>query len=392
MNAPATRTYEHCKEWVKKSNIKITVITCVPNFPKGKVYDGYKNKLFQTEIIEGIKVIRVWSYIAENKNTVKRTLDFISFSFSSFWAGLFQKFDIVIGTSPQFFTTISAFLLSKIKRKPWVFELRDLWPESIKSVGMINNNSIYKFLEKLELFLYNNANLIVSVTDSFKEDLIRRGVESSKIVIHKNGVFIENFKNVEKNIELINNFGLNGKFIIGYIGTQGLAHGLDFILNSINELDEKYHFLFIGGGARNKSLKKNAKINNMKNVTFIDFKPKAEIAKFISIIDVALVNLKKSDTFKMVIPSKIFENAAMNKPILLGVEGEAKNIIKSFNAGEYFLPEDNIDFLKKLKLIKSNLDRDSNYYAEGLRRISNSFNRKLIADNMLLDLKKYLNN
>ena len=155
MNAPANRTFEHCKEWVKKSNIEITVITCVPNFPKGKVYDGYKNKLFQTEIIEGIKVIRVWSYIAENKNTVKRTLDFISFSFSSFWVGLFQEFDVVIGTSPQFFTTISAFLLSKIKRKPWVFELRDLWPESIKSVGMINNNSIYKFLEKLELFLYN---------------------------------------------------------------------------------------------------------------------------------------------------------------------------------------------------------------------------------------------
>lgn len=392
MNAPANRTFEHCKEWVKKSNIEITVITCVPNFPKGKVYDGYKNKLFQTEIIEGIKVIRVWSYIAENKNTVKRTLDFISFSFSSFWVGLFQEFDVVIGTSPQFFTTISAFLLSKIKRKPWVFELRDLWPESIKSVGMINNNSIYKFLEKLELFLYNDANLIVSVTDSFKENLIRRGVESSKIAIHKNGVLIENFNNVEKNIELLDNFGLNRKFIIGYIGTQGLAHGLDFILNSINELDEKFHFLFIGGGARNNTLKKIAKINNMKNVTFIDFKPKAEIAKFISIIDVALVNLKKSDTFKMVIPSKIFENAAMNKPILLGVEGEAKNIIKSFNAGEYFLPEDKIDFIKKLKLIKSNLDINSNYYAKGLKRITNAFNRKLIAENMLLDLKRNLIN
>ena len=150
-NAPATRVYEHAKEWVKEGAC-VTVVTCFPNFPQGKVFKGYKNKLYQIETIDGIKVIRVWSYITANRGTIKRTLDFLSFAFSSFIAGLFVKTDIIIATSPQFFTTWSAYLLSKLKRKPWVFELRDLWPESIKAVGAIKSDRLLEFLEKWKFF------------------------------------------------------------------------------------------------------------------------------------------------------------------------------------------------------------------------------------------------
>src|SRR5680860_563989 len=127
LNAPATRTYEHCREWVKEG-MEVTVITCFPNFPKGKIFPGYKNKLYQIEEMEGIKVIRVWSFIAENKGMAKRFIDFISFAVSGFLAGLFQKdIDKIIITSPQFFVSFSGYLLSLLKRKPWVFEVRDLW-------------------------------------------------------------------------------------------------------------------------------------------------------------------------------------------------------------------------------------------------------------------------
>tara|TARA_B100001029_G_scaffold45679_1_gene36092 strand:+ start:957 stop:2174 length:1218 start_codon:yes stop_codon:yes gene_type:complete len=390
MNAPANRTFEHCREWMKYPNVEITIITGVPNFPRGVVYKGYKNKFYQKEIVSGIEIIRVWTYIAENKNTFRRTIDYVSFCISSFIAGLFQKFDVIIGTSPQFFTVISAFLLAKCKRKPWIFELRDLWPESIKSVGLIKNNLLYKYLEKLELLLYSNADLIVTVTDSFKNKLIKKNINKSKIVVHKNGVLNERFIYSGKNQYLINKYKLKNKFIVGYIGTQGLAHGLDFILNSINNFDEKFHFIFIGGGAKNESLKNISKLNKMNNITFIDFKPKDEIIKFISIIDVALVNLKKSDTFKMVIPSKIFENASMGKPILLGVEGEAKEIINHYRAGICFKPEQKTDFINKLNLIKATLDENSNYYSKGLKSLSKDFDRKLIAKNMFYDIKKYI--
>ncbi|MBK5285216.1 MAG: glycosyltransferase WbuB, partial [Bacteroidia bacterium] len=130
VNAPANRTYEHCREWVKKG-AEVTVITCFPNFPIGKIYEGYRNKFFNCEVIEGIKVIRVWTYITANKGIVRRSLDYFSFGIASFFFGLFKRCDVIVATSPQFFTAVSAGLLSLLRGKKFVFEVRDLWPESI---------------------------------------------------------------------------------------------------------------------------------------------------------------------------------------------------------------------------------------------------------------------
>ena len=156
VNAPASRTYEHVCEW-RKAGHEITVITCFPNFPKGKVYDGYRNKWKQIEWMEGIKVIRVWSYIAENKGFLKRTLDYISYSITSFLAGLCEKTDIIIATSPQFFTALSGRTLAFWKRKPWIMEVRDLWPESIKTVGAMKNNLFIRYFEWEEMRCYKSA-------------------------------------------------------------------------------------------------------------------------------------------------------------------------------------------------------------------------------------------
>ena len=383
VNAPATRTYEHCKEWVKQGE-KVTVITCVPNFPQGKVYKGYRNVFYQKEIMEGIHIIRVWTYITANEGFIKRTLDYISFSVSAFIAGLFQKTDIIIATSPQFFTALSGRALSFWKRKPWIMEVRDLWPESIKTVGAMNDNILIRYFEWQEKHCYHSAKKIVVVTDSFKRRLVERGIDSSKIDVVKNGVNRSLFVPVVKDLQLLNELGLQNKKIIGYIGTHGMAHKLDFILQCAKGMEGRnnYHFLFLGSGAEKRNLLDLKEKLDLKNVTMLDPVSKLEVKRYISILDIALINLRKSEVFTTVIPSKIFENAGMEIPILMGVNGEAREIIESYHAGVYFEPESETEFCEKLDLLLT----DENLYnecKEGCKKLSLDFDRNLLANKML---------
>lgn len=388
VNAPANRTFEHCVEWVNQG-MDVTVITCFPNFPQGKVYEGYKNKLLKIEIIEGIRVIRVWTFITANEGFIKRTCDYISYSIISFLVGLFIKTDRIIATSPQFFTALSGRWLSFFKRRPWIFEVRDLWPESIVAVGAMKRNFIIHLFEKLEIRLYKNADKIIVVTDSFKNKIIEKGIPSSKIFVHKNGANINLYKPIEKNKQLENELHLVGKKVFAYIGTHGMAHGLDFILNSIKKIQKTHpeiHFLFIGDGAEKNNLLKQKEELKLSNVTMLSSVSKQEVVEYLSLMDYALVNLRKNDTFLHVIPSKIFEAAAMKKPILLGLEGETKKIIQQFNAGICFEPENELDFIGKIeKIIDVNIQEDLKI---GCEKLAIEFDRNLIARNMLEDLKK----
>ncbi|MCB0449760.1 MAG: glycosyltransferase family 4 protein [Confluentibacter sp.] len=379
VNAPATRTYEHCKEWANHG-VEVTVITCAPNFPKGKVFGGYKNKLYQQEIVEGIKVIRVWTYISENKGFVKRILDYVSFMLSAFIVGLFLKTDVIIATSPQFFTAIAGRWLSFWKRKPWVMEVRDLWPESISAVGAMNRSLALRFFEYLEHAMYKRANKIVVVTDSFKEIIAtKHHISKKKIEVIKNGINTELFKPVEKNQSLLNKLGLNNKTIVGYIGTHGMAHALDFVLKAAKNIkNEQIHFLFLGDGAKRDELIQLKDSLKLDNVTMLPSVDKKAVADYISIIDIALVNLKKSDTFKHVLPSKIFEMCAMHKPILLGVEGEAKQLIENYDLGETFQPENEEDFRFKINKMVQNPKNHSN----GFDNLLKDFDRKELAAKM----------
>ncbi|MEW7279385.1 glycosyltransferase family 4 protein [Aquimarina sp. 2201CG1-2-11] len=383
VNAPATRTYEHCKEWVK-DGIEVTVITCAPNFPKGKVFEGYKNKLYQTEDVDGIKVIRVWTYISANKGFAKRILDYMSFMMSSFIIGLFIKTDIIIATSPQFFTAISGRWLSFWKRKKWIMEVRDLWPESIKAVGAMDTNPVIRFFEFLEKKMYKSASKIVVVTDSFKEILVKNhSISRNKIEVIKNGANTALFSPIDKNADLLKKLNLENKIVIGYIGTHGMAHALDFVIKSAKKIQNKQvHFLFLGDGAKKEELLQLKDSLNLDNVSMLPSVNKQEVVKYISILDIALVNLKKSDTFKHVIPSKIFELCAMHKPILLGVEGESKKLIEEYGIGETFEPENEKDFLEKVDIM---VQQDMNKY--DYDRLVHDFDRKSLAKKMMMFVK-----
>lgn len=389
VNAPASRTYEHAKEWIAKGE-EVTVITCAPNFPQGRVYDGYKNSLYSVEYIDGIKVIRVWSYITSNEGFFKRVLDYLSFAFTSFVAGLFVKTDVIVATSPQFFTAWSGCALSFFKRKPWIFELRDLWPESIRTVGAMKKEKVLDFLEKIELWLYKNSAKIVAVTAAFKANLIKRGIDADKIEIVTNGVNMELFAPVQKDDALAKKLGIEGKFVIGYIGTHGMAHSLDFIVRTISKIkDDRYHFLFIGDGAMKKEVLKIAEELSVKNATFLEPVLRSQIPLYISVTDAALVPLKKSDTFKTVIPSKIFENAAMQKPIFLGVDGQAREIVEAYGAGVYFEPENEQDFMEKLGVFEDKLAYEN--MQKACKRLAMDYNRKKLSLDMLKIMREVRN-
>jgi len=245
----------------------------------------------------------------------------------------------------------------------------------------MNEGRIYKFLEWVEFRLYKSAKKIIVVTETFKRKIAVRGIDASKIDVHKNGVILDLFEPRLKDRELMEaNPQFHGKKVFAYIGTHGMAHGLSFILNSLPKLQESLlqtHFLFIGEGAEKENLLKQTKDLKLTNVTFLPFIPKHEVVRYLSLMDVALVNLKRSDTFKTVIPSKIFEAAALQKPILLGLEGETKGIIESFNAGTCFEPENEEEFILKCHEILQ--EKQYAQFQSGCKNLAEAFNRKKIA-------------
>ncbi|MFN4228315.1 glycosyltransferase family 4 protein [Parvibaculum sp.] len=358
VNAPASRTFEHCCEWVKAGH-QVTVITCAPNFPKGEVFGGYRNRLWQAEEMSGIRVIRVWTYITANEGFLKRILDYISFMLSAFFAALFvRRVDIIVGTSPQFFTAVAAFMTSLLKRRPWIFELRDIWPESIRTVGAMRSSRVFDLLEKLELFLYRRADAIVAVTHAFRDNLIVRGIDGGKIFVVTNGVDTSRFAPREKDPELVAKLGLQGKFVAGYIGTHGMAHALETILDAAGKIrtetgGERFRFLFLGDGSNKATLVARAAEDGLDNVIFVDTVPKDEVVRYWSLLDASIIHLRRSPLFETVIPSKLFECMGMGIPVLHGVRGESAMIATREQVGLTFEPENADDLCRVLNFLVS---------------------------------------
>lgn len=386
VNAPAVRSYEHASVW-QRLGAEVTVVTCAPNFPRGRLYDGYANRLYQRRTEAGIDVVRVWSFISANEGFGRRILDYVSYAITATLASLRLDFDVVVATSPQFFTAIAGRSVGALKRRPWVMEVRDLWPESIRAVGAARGPArLFDALERLELSLYRSARRVVVVTESFRDDLIRRGIDTSKISVITNGVDVSAYPHRPKPAALVEALGLAGKVVVGYIGTHGLAHGLDFILSCAPELDERLHFVFVGDGAmKAKLLAQHAQLN-LTNVTMLPPVPKAEVGKYLALIDISLVPLRRSKTFASVIPSKIFESAAAETPILLGVEGESARIIRKYGAGLTFKPEDRESFLEQLHTLAF----DDALYArcrDACASLAAAFDRTALAERMYEVLK-----
>lgn len=342
-NAPASRTFEHALQWVADGH-DVTVITCAPNFPAGKLFDGYDNRWFQKETMNGITVIRVKTYITANERFIKRTLDYLSFMCTGSIVALFQRrHDVVIATSPQFFTAVAGYVVSRLKRTVFVFELRDLWPASITAVGAMEPGRLIRMLEKLELFLYRKAELIVSVTHTFKQELMERGIAGDKIEVITNGVDLKNYRPLKQSENLLSELQLRDAFVVGYVGTHGMAHGLPKVVEAaaLLEPERDVVFLFVGDGAERANLEADVNQRELTNIRLLPRQPKSRMPEIWSVCDIALIPLRNKPLFTSVIPSKLFECMGMGTPIIMSVpEGEATAIVRGTACGVVVSPED----------------------------------------------------
>ena len=394
VNAPAARTYEHCREWVRLGH-EVTVITCVPNFPNGRVFEGFKNKLWQIEYIDGIRVLRVWSYIAPNQGFKRRLLDFLSFMISSFIAAFFvRNVNVLIGTSPQFFTVVSAFSIAKLKRVPFVFELRDLWPASIRALGAVRESALLRLMDKLEIFLYQRATIIISVTHAFKNNLIERGISASKIKVVTNGVARDFFcSDIDRN-KPTQNTDFHDTFMVGYIGTIGLAHCLETLVHAAEYLtshhpQEKVLIFIVGDGANKKKLVDIVDRLNLKNIVFWDSVSRAEVAKYWAMCNASIIHLKKDKLFETVIPSKLFESLAVGVPTVLGVSGESAELVRSTNTGIIIEPENHIALAKAILKLKGNPEL-LNSMRKNCILAAKSYQRENLAKQMLGEIERLM--
>lgn len=341
-NAPAVRTFENAKRWVGWGH-RVTVITCAPNHPDGILYPGYRNRFRQWDEIDGIGILRVITFLSANAGFFKRTLNYVSFMLSAvLFCGRVKDVDMVISTSPQFFCGMAGYFVSRMKRRPWILEIRDLWPASIEALGAIRHRTVIRLLERLERFLYRKADHTVSLTQSFKNHIAGKGVRLQDISVITNGADLKRFSVPAGDNSVREMLNLNGKFIISYIGTLGMAHGLHTILRAADLLKSRADILFLimGNGAERDSLLREKEARALENVLILPQQPIEKVPGFIAASDACAVLLRKKDIFKTVIPSKIFEAMAMARPIILGVEGECRQVVEKANCAVFIDPED----------------------------------------------------
>lgn len=342
MGAPAARVYELSREWVRAGH-RVTVLTGFPNHPTGVIPPEYRGRVFQRETREGIEVVRTWLYAAPNRGTVRRILNYVSFPTTAVLLGVpaIGRCDVVIGTSPQFFVAVAGWLAGVLTRRPFVFEVRDLWPDSIEAVAALRSRVVIGGLRKIEEFLYRRAARIVAVARSTPRILAERGFDPAKMEVVPNGVDLEFFRPGPTDNEVRRKHAPPGAFLVSYIGTHGMAHALGTVLDAAESLkdDPRFRFLLVGEGAEKPSLLESARSRGLSNVVFLDQQSRDRLPDFYRASDVCLVPLRKTALFRAVLPSKIFEILGCGRPILLSVEGEAKELVEESGGGISIEPE-----------------------------------------------------
>jgi glycosyltransferase involved in cell wall biosynthesis len=342
MGAPAARVHELSREWVAQGH-DVTVLTGFPNHPTGVIPPEYRGQMIRRDEVDGIRVVRTPIFAAANKGLFRRSLNYASFgaSASTVGAALTGRPDVLVATSPQFLTAVAGMWLAALKRVPFVFEVRDLWPRSIVEVGAMEAGSAaIRAMEHVERLLYRRADHIVAVTDSFVDEIAEHGIPREKISVVTNGVDLELFQpqcKVAAREAL--GFPPNG-LLASYVGTHGMAHGLDVVLDAARTVaDRGVRFLLVGEGAEKAKLKARAAAEGITNVTFWDQQPRDRVSQIVAASDVCLVLLRDLPLFRTVIPSKIFEFMGAARPIVTTVDGESRSIIERAGAGVFSPPE-----------------------------------------------------
>lgn len=386
IGAPSARLYEMARHWVELGN-EVHVVTCFPNHPTGIIPDKYRGMKYMYEEMDGINVHRNYVYATPNKGFIKKTLGHISFMFSSVLISMrkIKNPDVIITSSPTFFSIFSGYWYSLRKKATFVLEIRDLWPAAMIELGVMKEGFITNILEKMELFFYRKSKRLIMVTKSFKENVVNRGIDSNKVHVITNGVNQELFYPKQKNKEIIEKYNLNDKFVISYVGAHGISQNLSTILQVAKSLkDEKdIQFLFIGEGAEKDKLKQIASEQGIKNVIFIDSQPKEIIPEFYNISDISLIPLKNIELFKTFIPSKMFEIMACGIPIVASLEGEAADILNESQAAVVVKPDNPAEIMQAIIKLKNDKVLLEKLKKSGPAFVEQNYSRRKLAEQYL---------
>lgn len=380
------RIFDFAKQLVRKGH-HVAVITGMPSYPTGCLSQEYRTKVYLREEVEGVHVIRGYVYPASSKAFSKRLLGFATFVCSSVIIGFLERarYDIVYGTSPPLFNGLSTYVISRFAvGTPFVFEVRDLWPETAVVLGMLRNSVPVKLAERLEKFLYHKADCIVTVTGGIRQRLISRGFVQDKIHVITNGVDVDAFRPQWADDNIWQDADLKGRFIVTYAGTHGACQGLEVVLDAATTLAtyDDIRFLFVGDGAEKDRLIQLRNERRLNNVIFLDIQQKERMPRVWAMSNVCLVSLKKLDLFRAALPTKMFEGMACARPILLAVDGEARELVKRAKAGICVEPGNSQQIAEAVMTLYNNPQLCANLGKNGGDFVTRYFSREILTDRL----------
>lgn len=381
IGAPSARLREMGREWATRGH-SVDVVTCFPNHPTGKIYPGYRGGAYASETIDGMTVHRQWTYITPNRGFLKKTLGHISFLPSSLLISErhVPPADVYIGSSPTFFAAMGAAGAAARHTAPFIMEVRDLWPAIFVELGVLKNRTMIAALERLELSLYRKATRVVTVTESFRTNLIERGVPEQKVVTITNGADT-NFWEAGDKDGARKLLGLGDRFIVLYIGAHGISQGLGSLLDAAARLREHQdvEFVFVGEGAVKEELQKQAAAEGLSNVRFFPPAEKDRVRDFYTACDVAVVPLRNIPLFETFLPSKLFEIMAMSRPIIGALAGEAASILDASEGGVIVTPEDGEGIASAVLSLKADSSFRMKLGESGRRFVKEKYSRSALA-------------
>jgi glycosyltransferase involved in cell wall biosynthesis len=362
----------------------VTVLTALPSYPKGEIFEGYRGKLAFEENIDGVRVLRVWTYTTKSKGFVRRLMNYFSFVLGSILVGAAKSGpqDILIVESPPLFLGLSGLLLSKLRHSKMVFNVSDLWPESAVSLGMLRSKLLIRLATALEEFIYRRSDLITGQTQGIVDNISIR-MPAIPVALITNGVDVDTFS-IDLNAaraRIRRDLGMEGEFVVGYAGLHGLAQGLDTVLQAADRLrgQENILFAFFGDGPEKIRLTEVAREKALANVRFYPPQPKANMPSIMAAFDASIVPLKRLDLFRGALPCKLFESMAAAVPVIVSIEGEARALVEQAGAGICVRAEDAVQMADAILKLRRNPALRISLGNSGRKYVMGNYSRGTIA-------------
>ena len=384
MGAPAARVHELSREWVRQGH-EVTVLTGFAHHPVGVKAPGDRGRVTRRETVDGIDVVRAYVYATANAGIGRRMLSYASFFGAASIIGTVRvaRPEVVVATSPQLLCACAGYILARVKGAPFVFEVRDLWPESILAVEAMRDNLVVRGLKRMARHLYLASSRIVAVGQGYKRQIVARyGIAPEHIAVVPNGIDPAMFDPGPRQNAVRREHGWGDRTVLLYVGTHGMAHALHIVLEAASRFrnDPQKLFVFVGEGAEKASLKRRTAELRLDNVQFIDQQTKDRIPLYYAACDIGLVTLRKTSLFQDVLPSKIFEYLGMERPVIISVDGEARQLVEDAGAGKFVPPEDVDALVDAIRTLAGRSDLLEAMGRSGRKHVLAHYRREVLAE------------